>query len=501
MKELSHENKLGSMPIFKLLLSMSLPAMVSMLVLSMYNIVDSIFIAQVSEKALEAVSIAFPMQTIMIAFALGVGVGTKSIVSRKLGEKNREEADKFAQTGLMMAFFVTAVFMILGTFLPKYFMQIFTQDAEVITMGQGYLMICMICSFGMTIEMIFSKALQATGNMIVPMVSQLIGAVTNIILDPIFIFVFKLNIYGAGIATVLGQIAAMVFSICMAKRNEKHIRVFFKSFKFNWLKFKEIIKIGIPVMTMNAVGGIVVILLNGLIAKYQGAVSVLGIYFKLQSFVFMPVFGLNQGCMPIMAFNYGAGNEKRYKQCFYIAITLSLIIMAFGLVLFQTIPAQLGSIFDLSPDMTELAVKALRALSLCFIPAGINIIVTTGYQAVGYGGTSLIMNLLRQVVLIIPFAYLFDFWMGLDLIWYTYSIADAITLAIFTPYFLVMMRKIFAKRKLINEKLDAADIVGRENLLITEDVAGDVTVGGVNNLEVIQNPANINDSEEIINND
>ena len=461
MKELVSENKLVSKPIFKLLISMSLPAMVSMLVLSMYNIVDSIFIAKVSEQALEAVSIAFPMQTIMVAVALGVGVGTKSIVARKLGEQQREEADKYAQTGLFMALIITIVFMILGTFLPKLFMQIFTKDAEIVKMGQGYLMICMICSFGMMIEMLFSKSLQATGNMIIPMVSQLIGAITNIVLDPIFIFVFKLDIYGAGIATVLGQIIAMIFSICMAKRNEKHIHVFFNKFKFQWSKCKEIIKIGIPVMTMNAVGGIVIILINGIISKYAGAVTALGVYFKLQSFVFMPVFGLNQGCMPIMAFNYGAGNEKRYKKCFYIAIALSFTIMALGLIIFQVFPAQLVSIFNPSNEMLGVAVKAIRALSLCFLPAAINIIVTTGYQAVGYGGTSLVMNLLRQVVLIIPFAYLFDWWKGLDLVWYTYVLADVITFAIFTPFFLVMMNKIFKKKSIsdnLNNVIDSINI-------------------------------------------
>ena len=459
------ENKLGTMPVPKLLLTMSLPAMFSMLVQSLYNIVDSLFIAKVSGLALDAVSFAFPMQQIMLAFALGIGVGTSTIVARRLGEKNKADADKLAQTGFKLAIITTAVFMIMGSFLPRLFMMIFTKDTNIVNMGMQYLTICMVCCFGQMIEILFSKVLQATGNMIIPMLSQLLGAIINIIFDPIFIFVCNLGIVGAGLATVMGQI----------------IDLFFKDIKFGLKKIKEIVRVGLPVMIMNAVAGIIVIIMNSIIIQYSvKAPSALGIYFKLQSFVFMPVFGLNQGALPIMSFNFGANKEKRYKQTFLLSILVSLIIMAVGLIVFQLCPEWLISLFENSSSDAEIAGYAellkvgtvtLKVISWSFLFSAVNIIVTTGYQSIGYGLTSLIMSLLRQVILILPIAILFGKLWGLDILWWSYPISDILVMVVFTPYYIYAYKKAFAKRLKV-----AGEIAKEESIVSSSQIADNVIV-------------------------
>lgn len=462
MSEISlEENKLGKMPVPKLLFTMSLPAIFSMLVMSLYNIVDSLFVAKVSGLALDAISFAFPLQQIMLAFALGVGVGTNSIVARKLGEKNRLMADKLAQTGLKLAICNVVLFMILGSFLPNLFMKLFTKNATIVNMGTQYLTICMVCCFGMMIETTISKILQATGNMIIPMLSQLLGAVINIVFDPIFIFVCKMGIVGAGVATVMGQIIAMIFVLLLAYKKRKDINIFFKDIKFEWSKLKEIIRVGLPVMIMNAVSGIIVIIMNSIIIKYSAkAPSALGVYFKLQSFVFMPVFGLNQGALPILSYNFGSNSPKRYKKAFYLSLAVSVIIMALGTVLFQLVPEQLISLFENTSseaealdyaELLKVGTVTLKVISYSFVFAGINIIVTTAYQSLGYGMTSLIMSLLRQIVFTVPTAILFGNLWGLDALWWSYPFSDMMVTAIFFPYFFFCYKKSFAKRQKIAE--------------------------------------------------
>lgn len=470
-------NKLGVMPIPKLLVTMSLPAMFSMLVQSLYNIVDSLFIAKVSGLALDAVSFAFPMQQIILAFALGIGVGTSTIVARRLGEKNKQDADLLAQTGFKIAIITTIFFMILGSFLPKFFMMIFTDQAEIVNMGKQYLTICMVCCFGQMIEILFSKVLQATGNMIIPMLSQLLGAVINIIFDPIFIFVCKLGIVGAGLATIMGQIISMIFVVILASKRRHIINLFFKDVKIKWKKLLEIIRVGMPVMIMNAVAGIIVIIMNSIIVAYSAkAPSALGVYFKLQSFVFMPVFGLNQGALPIMSFNFGANQEKRYKQTFYLSIVISLVIMAIGLLVFQLCPEWLISLFENSKNAEEAAGYAellkvgtvtLKVISWSFLFAAVNIIVTTGYQSIGYGVTSLIMSLLRQVIFILPLAILFGKLWGLDVLWWSYPLSDIFVMVIFTPYYFYAFKKAFAKR-LKNAQSVQEEIKSGEELVVTQ---------------------------------
>lgn len=475
------ENKLGTMPVPKLLLTMSLPAMFSMLVQSLYNIVDSLFIAKVSGLALDAVSFAFPMQQIMLAFALGIGVGTSTIVARRLGEKNKADADKLAQTGFKLAIITTAIFMVMGSFLPRLFMMIFTKDTNIVNMGMQYLTICMVCCFGQMIEILFSKVLQATGNMIIPMLSQLLGAIINIIFDPIFIFVCNLGIVGAGLATVMGQIISMIFVVILASKRRHIIDLFFKDIKFGLKKIKEIVRVGLPVMIMNAVAGIIVIIMNSIIIQYSvKAPSALGIYFKLQSFVFMPVFGLNQGALPIMSFNFGANKEKRYKQTFLLSILVSLIIMAVGLIVFQLCPEWLISLFENSSSDAEIAGYAellkvgtvtLKVISWSFLFSAVNIIVTTGYQSIGYGLTSLIMSLLRQVILILPIAILFGKLWGLDILWWSYPISDILVMVVFTPYYIYAYKKAFAKRLKV-----AGEIAKEESIVSSSQIVDNVIV-------------------------
>ncbi len=478
------ENKLGVMPIPKLLAKMSLPAIFSMLIMSMYNIVDSLFIAKSSIYALGALNLAFPLQQIMLAFALGVGVGTSTIVARRLGEKNKNQADKLAQNGLKIAIVTTVLFMILGSFLPNLFMKIFTQDKTIITMGTQYLTICMVCCFGMMIEILVSKILQATGNMIIPMLSQLLGAVINIIFDPIFIFVCDLGIIGAGIATVMGQIISMIFVLVLASKRRHVIDLMFKikhpkDILISLKCFKEIVRIGLPVLIMNAVTGIIVIIMNKIIGGYSSqATNALGVYFKLQSFVFMPVFGLNQGALPIMSFNFGANQEKRYRQTFLLSLAVSLVIMVIGVLIFQLCPEWLISLFENSSSETQIAeynelvavgTVTLRVISWSFLFAAVNIIVTTGYQSIGYGVTSLIMSLLRQVIFILPLAILFGKFWGLDILWWSYPISDILVMVIFTPYYFFAYKKAFAKR-IKNNQQSSEEIANQNSEVIQENV-------------------------------
>ncbi len=484
------ENKLGVMPISKLLLTMSLPAMFSMLVQSLYNIVDSLFVAKSSIDAMTALTFAFPLQQIMLAFALGVGVGTSTIVARRLGEKNKPDADKLAQTGFKIAIITTLTFMILGSFLPRLFMMIFTNNAKILTDGTNYLTICMVCCFGMMIEILISKILQATGNMIIPMLSQLLGAVINIIFDPIFIFVCDLGIIGAGIATVMGQIISMIFVLILALKRKHIIDIMFKIKHWKDLKIslkgvKEIVRIGMPVMVMNAVAGIIVLIMNKIIGGYNDqAPNALGAYFKLQSFVFMPVFGLNQGALPIMSYNFGANEYKRYKKTFYLAIIISLTIMAIGLIVFQLCPEWLLSMFknekemDKYAELLKVGTVTLRVISWSFLFAAVNIIVTTGYQSIGYGLTSLIMSLLRQVIFILPLAIVFGMFWGLDVLWWSYPISDVLVMVIFTPYYLVAVKKAFAKRRNMQPASDMEGVLSTE-IMLEESIAADIMTSDI----------------------
>ncbi len=426
------ENKMGTMPVFKLIVSMSLPAMLSMMVQALYNVVDSFFVAKISENALTAVSLAFPIQTLLIAVGVGTAVGINSLVSRRLGEKRQDEADSAATHGILLGIFNWILFAVIGIFFSGLFFQSFTQNQEIVAMGTQYMSIVCIVSFGVFIEINIEKTLQATGNMIYPMVSQLIGAVTNIILDPIFIFglfgVPKMGVAGAAIATVIGQVFAMLFLIFIIVKKDHDIKIDFNNFKIDWGIVKNIYSVGFPSIIMQSIGSAMVVGMNAILIGFtETAVALFGVYFKLQSFVFMPVFGLTQGIMPIIGYNYGARKRTRLLSAIKIGLVIAIGIMAFGTVMFWTIPGRLLSIFNASQTMLKIGVPALQIISICFVPAALGIMFSTVFQSVGNGFSSLIVSVLRQLVVLLPAAFLLSK-IGLTPVWYAFPIAEIASL-------------------------------------------------------------------------
>jgi len=434
---------------FKLIMSMSLPAMFSMIIQALYNIVDSIFVAQINENALTAVSLAYPVQMLIISVAVGTGVGLNSLVSRRLGEGKQEEADSAASHGLFLGIATWVIFALLGLFLTDTFFHMFTDDPEIFAMGTQYLSCVLIFSVGVFVELNLEKTLQATGNMIYPMLFMLVGTVTNIILDPLFIFGIgffpKLGVLGAAVATVIGQIFSMIFSIYVMFRKEHDVHIHFRHFRFNLDTIKNIYAVGFPSIIMQSISSVMIFFMNGiLIAFSNSAVSVLGVYYKLQSFVFMPVFGLTHGVMPIIGFNYGAKKKKRMLSALKYGCLIAFVIMLAGTALFWILPKQLLQMFNAGDAMLSIGVPALRTISICFIPATIGIMFTTLFQAVGKGIRSLFISVLRQLVVLLPAAYLLSF-AGLSYVWYAFPIAEVVALAAAILLYVGLVKKDFKK--------------------------------------------------------
>lgn len=439
------ENKMGTQPVTKLIVSMSLPAMFSMLVNALYNVVDSVFVSWASNDALTALSLAFPVQMLMISVGIGTGVGINSLVSRRLGEKNQEEADHAASHGVVLALISWAVFALLGILFTRPFFAAFTQTQAVVDMGCDYVRVITICSFGMFVEINLEKTLQATGNMIYPMFFQLTGCIINIILDPIMIFGLlgfpKLGVLGAAIATVIGQICAMIFAAIVIFKKSHAVNITLKNFKFRAKTVKDIYIVGLPSIVMQSIGSVLIVGLNAILIKFsEAAVSVLGIYNKVQSFVFMPVFGLTQGVMPIMGYNYGARKKKRLLKALKVGSVMALCIMAVGTLIFMLLPAQILQIFNATPEMMRIGILAMRIISLNFIPAALGILFSTLFQAVGLGTRSLLISLLRQLVVLLPVAYALSF-IGLESIWYAFPISEAVSLVVSILLLIQVYRK------------------------------------------------------------
>ncbi len=429
----SHENKMGRDPVLKLIISMSLPAMFSMLVQALYNIVDSYFVSQINENALTAVSLAFPIQMLMISVAVGTSIGINSFISRKLGERRQDLADSAATHGVLLAVFSWLVFALIGLFGSRAFFQCFTDIAEIVEMGTQYISICCILSFGVFVEVNLEKTLQATGNMIYPMLFQLVGAITNIILDPIFIFGWlglpSMGVAGAAIATVIGQIVSMFFAFYIIKAKDHAITIRFKGFKFDWGIVKSIYAVGFPSIIMQSIGSVMNVAMNAILISFtETAVAVFGVYFKLQSFIFMPVFGLTHGVMPIMGYNFGARNKERLLSALKIGCIIALIIMAVGTIVFWVVPNLLLGIFQASGHMLQIGIPALRLISTCFIPAALGIMFSTLFQAVGKGTYSLIISVLRQLVILVPSAFLLAQTMQVENVWFAFPIAEIFSL-------------------------------------------------------------------------
>lgn len=424
------ENKMGTMPVGKLIVSMSLPIMISMLVQALYNIVDSIFVARYSEAALTAVSLAFPAQNLMIAIGVGTGVGVNALLSRYLGEKNFEKANEIARHGVFLAACSYIVFLILGLTLSEAFFAVQTDNQEVIKGGASYLFICFVCSFGVFGQLIFERLMQATGKTIYTMYTQGLGAIINIIFDPIFIFGLfgfpEMGVAGAALATVLGQIVAMFLGIYLNHRKNHEIRLSFKKFRPRGKIIKKIYSIGLPSIVMNAVSSVMTFSLNNILYKFGNvAVNVLGIYFKLQSFVFMPVFGLNNGLVPIVSYNFGAAKRERLIKAVKFAFAMAFGILLLGFVIFQLFSEPiLRILFDAGDELVLTGVSALRIISLSFIAAAFCIITISVLQSLGRGVSSLIISLTRQLGILIPVAYLLSLSGKLNAVWFAFPIAE-----------------------------------------------------------------------------
>ena len=423
------ENKMGTMPINKLLISMSLPMMISMLVQALYNVVDSIFVSQISENALTAVSLAFPVQNFMIAVGVGTGVGINALLSRSLGEKKFEQANKVANNGVFLAVLSYIAFLILGIIFSRRFFQWQTDIKDIVDGGYSYLIIVTTCSFGMYGQIVFEKLMQSTGKTIFSMTTQLTGAIVNIVLDPILIFGLfgfpKLGISGAAIATVIGQICGMSLAIYLNTTKNKEIKVEVKNFRPSLRTIKEIYAVGIPSIIMASIGSVMTFGLNKILLVFSStATAVFGVYFKLQSFIFMPVFGINNGMVPIIAYNYGARNKDRLMKTVKISIMYGISIMLIGLVIFQVFPKELLSLFNASDKMISIGVPALRTISISFLFAGYCIVVSSMFQALGNGVMSMIVSLVRQLIVLLPVAYLLSKSGNLNMVWWAYPIAE-----------------------------------------------------------------------------
>lgn len=428
------ENKMGTMPIGKLVFNMSLPMMVSMMVQALYNIVDSIFVAKLSENALTAVSLAFPLQTLLIAVGTGTGVGMNALLSKSLGEKDFKKANKTATNAAFIYAVSYIVFLILGFTVvkPFYRSQVGSADAEIMTMGVDYLSTVMIFSFGIFTQVFFERLLTSTGRTIFSMTSQLSGAVTNIILDPILIFGMfgapKMGVTGAAVATVIGQcVAGLVAGTCNHKFNHE-VRFQFKGFKPDFKIIGTIYAVGIPSIIMQSIGSVMTYCMNRILIEFSStATAVFGVYFKLQSFFFMPVFGLNNGITPIIAYNYGARQRKRMVKTIKVSLVMAFCLTFIGFVLFESIPQALLGLFNASNDMLKIGVPALRTIGVHYLIAWFCIIVGTVFQALGKAVFSMVVSIMRQLVVLVPAAYLLAKFGGLHMVWWSFPIAEVMS--------------------------------------------------------------------------
>ena len=424
------DNKLGIMPISKLIWNMSLPIIVSMLVQALYNIVDSVFVSQVSEQALTAVTLAFPAQNLMIAVATGTGVGVNAALSRNLGEKNFDRANRIADHALFLAAMSYIVFALFGLFFARQFFRLQTDIEEIVDLGTTYLRVCTIASFGLFMEIACERLLQSTGKTIYSMYTQGLGAIINIVLDPILIFGYfgapALGIAGAAGATVFGQIIAFCLGFYLNKTKNHEITISLRSFKPNGEIIRHIYAVGVPSIIMASIGSIMTFGINKILIAFSStATAVFGVYFKLQSFVFMPVFGLNNGTVPIIAYNYGAGKPDRIMGTIKLAAVYATTIMLCGFAVFQLMPDKLLMIFSASDTMLSIGIPALRIISISFLFAGCSIVCTSLFQALGHGMLSLWISVFRQLVVLLPVAFIFARIGGLHTVWFAFPIAEA----------------------------------------------------------------------------
>lgn len=446
MEQTEQRNKMGTKPVFPLLMSMAFPPMLSMLIQSMYNIVDSMFVARFSQNALTAVSLAFPLQNLVLAVAVGAGVGVNSYISRKLGARDRDAANAAVTHGFLLSFAHAIFFVLFGLVAIKPFFRMFTDSPEIVSLACDYSYIVVLGAFAQLFHIMVEKLLQSTGRMLAPMLLQTIGAIANIILDPILIFGLlgapRMGVRGAAIATLLGQILSMTLSLLVFFLRDQDLRMDLKKFRPDLRAVAQIYAVGVPTMLMNALGSLLVTLLNSILIRFSElAVSVFGVYFKLQTFVFMPVSGLTQGALPIMGYNYGAQNRRRLLSTLRCAVLVAVGIMAAGNLLFVLIPDKLLLLFNASPEMLEMGTSALRIISCSYIFAAVGLIFSTMFQAVGKGSYSLTVFLMRQLIVVVPLAFLLSRTLGLNGIWLSFPIAEAAGAIAAVLFFLAFRRR------------------------------------------------------------
>ncbi len=438
------ENKMGVMPVGKLLINMSLPMMISMLVQALYNIVDSIFVAQLGEYAVRSVSLVFPAQTLMIALATGTSVGVNALLSKSLGEREFDKANRVAANGVFLAVAGCVLVAVLGSLFARAFIHSQTDVAQVRTHGVAYMIICCSLSVGVFVQIMFERLLQSTGKTMYTMITQGTGALINIIMDPILIFGWfgfpKLEVAGAAIATVTGQMVAAGLAIFFNLKYNHEIKMKIKSLRPDMRLIGQIYKVGAPSVIMQSIGSLMTYGINLILASFGVAQTVFGLYFKLQSFIFLPVFGLNNGMVPIIAYNYGAGRRDRVLKTMKLSICFAVSIMLVGLVVMELFPGQLLLLFNADQELLKVGIPALRIICLSFVFAGFCIVVGSVFQALGNGIYSMITSISRQMLVLLPVAYLLSLTGVVSNIWWSFPIAELMSLAMST-YFLWRINK------------------------------------------------------------
>ena len=449
---MQNENKLGTMPISKLIWNMSLPIIASMLVQALYNIVDSVFVSRVSEQALTAVSLVFPAQNLMIGLATGTAVGVNALMGRALGAGMRERADRVANNGIFLAVVGFVISALLGLTCSNLFFRSQTQVESIIAMGNDYLRIVTIGSLGMFCQIMYERLLQGTGRSLLSMYTQGLGAIVNIILDPVFIFILDMGVAGAAVATIIGQFCGCALAIYFNHKKNTDITLSLRGFRPDWRLIGEIYAIGLPSVIMIAIGSVMTFLMNKILITYHSAhetaATAFGVYFKLNSFVFMPIFGMNNGVIPIVAFNYGAQNRRRMVETIKRSTLYASCIMVFGMALFLLIPGPLLKIFDATDTMLTVGVPALRIISLSFCMAGACIALGSSFQALGKSIYSMITSIIRQLVFLVPIAYVLARYGASigndDLVWWCYPIAEIASLFLTLGFFRHVYRTMIA---------------------------------------------------------
>lgn len=449
-KEAARENKMGTMPVNKLLITMSLPMMASMLVQALYNIVDSIFVARISEDALTAVSMAFPLQSLMISVAIGTCVGVNAILSKSLGEKNYTRANATAENGIFLSVVSYILFLIVGLTCVKPFYLSQTDNPAIIAHGIDYLSIVMVLSFGIFLQCMFERILTSTGRTFLTMITQGTGAIINIILDPIFIFGLlgcpRLGVKGAAYATIIGQIVAAIMALIYNMKKNPDVKISFKGFKPDGRLIKEIYIIGVPSIIMQSIGSVMTYTMNRILISFSStAVAVFGVYFKLQSFIFMPVFGLNGGVVPIIAYNYGARKKDRMLATWKLAWLYATAIMLVGVILFEFCPGPLFSMFSASDNMIAIGIPALRIIGVHFPVAAYCIVTGSLFQSLGNSVYSMITSIMRQLVVLLPVAYVMSLLGNVNYVWLAFPIAEIMSAVVTTYFYRKMNRDIISK--------------------------------------------------------